>query len=82
MTLADLHKNLVASDCHKNDRVIALITACLECGINTSDAIVAELTTLGYNQRHVRIMLAKNKGHLTSNYPWQRSHDGQYQLNS
>lgn len=50
--------------CNKNEQVIALILACLGEGITAASVIVGTITCLGYNNKHVGMMLHDNIGHL------------------
>lgn len=80
MTLAQLHDDLVATGCNKNDHVIILITECINCGINSRSAIVSELVALGFNPRHGHVILSKNQGSAIGGHPWQKSDDGTFML--
>ena len=47
---------------NKNDSALALITACIEEGIDTRPHIVDTLGRLGWNTQHVALMLKHNAG--------------------
>ena len=64
--------------CNKNDSVIALTCACIDAGINTGSHIIATLRQLGYNVRHIGMMLHHNTGNNSERYLWTRSETGAY----
>ena len=61
----------------KYDQAFALITACIDQGINTAGHIIGVLKTLGFDRRHIGSMLTKGK----KSY-WQRNSDGRYSLST
>ena len=62
----------------KNDSVIVLTYACIDEHINTGSGIINMLTRLGYNPRHIRIILHHNTGSNPSRYRWTRDETGAY----
>ncbi len=80
MTLAALHKMLTASGASKPDQVITLITACIESGIVAGPMIVSTLAELGYDARHVGIILNRNSGPNAALRDWYRADNGDYRL--
>jgi len=55
--LRQLDAQLVANGSNKHERVITLIAACAEDDIRAPGVIAAVLTQLGFNRRHVWVML-------------------------
>lgn len=60
---------------NKHQSAILCIGICLENGIGTRAQIVETLTKLGFNHRHLVIMLEQNLGQL-----WDRDSENRYRL--
>lgn len=65
---------------NRNDRAIALISACIGRGIATQRAIIRTLYYLDFNPKHIVMMLKTNTGRNPSAYHWKLSDTGAYQL--
>jgi hypothetical protein len=65
---------------NKNDQVIALISACLEDGVNTRRRIVGVGDTLGYKPQHVVTLLNEGVGIDPRRARWLRDGEGTYTL--
>ena len=55
--LRALDQSLVDSGVNKNDRVLLLINACINQGIDTGARIVGTVVQLGFNRQHVGMTL-------------------------
>ena len=81
--LPGLRKLLVNVDgCKKPDQVRVLIPACIDAGITTGPAIVATLSQLGFNRRHVGTVLGKGAGLNPDRCAWRKELDGTYATNA
>lgn len=58
---------------NKNDRMIVLITACIDEGFNQSSRIRGAVKCLGFDDQHARIILNKSIGSQ-----WTRDESGIY----
>ena len=67
---------------NKNDSALALITACIEEGIDTRPHIVDTLGRLGWNTQHVALMLKHNAGPNRVAKHWRLDPAGRYHLHS
>ena len=67
---------------NKNDSAVALITACIEEGIDTRARIIGALEPLGFDYRHVAIQLQRGTGTNAAQDRWRLDPDGRYHLNS
>jgi len=65
-------------DANKHDIVGVLIHACLDEGINTRSQIIGVIKHLGYNSRHVAIVLEKGAGPNPERYFWYCDACGRY----
>lgn len=72
-TLRSLNISLVAHDVNRNERATLLIGECLGSGHMVGSEILARITQIGLNSKHVGITLKRG--------PWRRSDDGNYHLN-
>lgn len=63
---------------NKNDAVTALIAACIGEGLDTEPLIVAMIGRLGFDDRHIRIMLKNGTGTRPERASWQRKPDKSY----
>ena len=68
----------IPPQCNKHDRVIVLIEACLDEGIDTRKGIVDALVKLGFNYRHVAILLNEGTGESPERHNWRRDENGRY----
>jgi hypothetical protein len=76
--LRGLDAQLVRDGMNRHDRAHVLINACIQEGIDSGPGIVAALVSLGFNGRHVGIMLSSNiQGEPAWPY-WGRRECGQY----
>ena len=64
----------------KHDLAIILITACIDEGLNTRPRIVGALKSLGFNSRHVAIVLKYETGDNPESKRWQVRKEGVYCL--
>ena len=80
MTLEALRDGLAADGCNQTDQVIALITVCIEDGIDTGSEIVSTVSGLGFKKRYVGLLLNKNTGENQNLKQWYRTAEGKYQL--
>ncbi|MFZ1742660.1 MAG: hypothetical protein WAT93_07390 [Pontixanthobacter sp.] len=80
MSLDELRDALVAAGCKQDAQVIALITACIEGGIDTGSEIVSTVSGLGYDKQYVGLMLSNNKGGSAERHRWFRDAEGHYSL--
>ena len=62
----------------KHDIVTVLILGCLSEGINTRSGVIGMVTHLGYNNKHVAIMLKEGAGPHAEGYSWHRDALGRY----
>lgn len=81
--LADLRRLLAdLQGCNANDQARVLIQACLEEGIRKGSEIVATLVRLGFNKKHVGVMLAHGCGTNAKRFDWRKEPDGTYTSNT
>lgn len=77
-SLRGLDQVLLDGKVNTNDRAIMLISACIAEGFDTANRIVGVLGRLGFNRRHVGLML-KHGLQRTPEWPnWGRHYDGTY----
>jgi hypothetical protein len=62
---------------NKNDRVIVLITALIDAGVNTRSQIVGVLTNLAFDRGHVALQLKHGTGDNPDRFRW-RAEAGMY----
>lgn len=79
MTLQALLEMLPA-ECNKHDQALVLIEACLDQGIDTRKGIIAALVELGFDYRHVAILLNEHAGTNPERHSWRRDETGRYSL--
>ncbi|MCK8457894.1 hypothetical protein [Sphingomonas faeni] len=74
-------RQLVA-DCgpNKNDQAIVAITVCIGERIDTTKAICEVLARLGFDTRHVAMMLIKNSAASPGPARWRKDGDGHHHL--
>jgi hypothetical protein len=65
---------------NKHDLVNVLISACIDQGLNTGPRIVGALDALGFNRRHVGMLLKEGRGEEAERHTWKRNQQGQYTL--
>ncbi|SFP99977.1 hypothetical protein [Sphingomonas rubra] len=75
---ADLRELLDTCGRNKNDRALALISACIGDGITTKSEIVSVGARLGLNPRHVAAILDQDTGTNPERHRWQRDGKGTY----
>lgn len=63
---------------NKNDRAVALISACIGDGAATRGEIVSVGARLGLNSRHVAAILDQDTGTNPERHRWQRDRKGTY----
>lgn len=63
---------------NKNDRATVLIHACLDQGGNTRAQIMALLKPLGFDYRHIAIILKAGTGNDPAHHRWQQDDNGVY----
>lgn len=66
-------------DANKHEKVTVLILACIERGINTKSAIIGVITHLGFNNRHVAIVLDEGAGPNPERHHWRFHSSGLYE---
>ena len=79
----DGFRRLMAScgpNASKHDQVNVLIEACIDRGLNTGVRIVRALMTLGFNGRHVGMLLKAGRGENPERHTWKCDPDGHYSL--
>ncbi len=67
-------------DINKHDQVHVLIIACIDRGLNTGVRIVRALKALGYNARHVGMLLKAGAGVNPERHTWRCDSEGCYSL--
>lgn len=67
-------------DANNYDRVVVLISACIEEGITEGKRIVGAVARLQFNKRFVGMVLTKNAGNDPGRHHWKRLSDGTYRL--
>ncbi len=65
---------------NKHDKGNVLIKACIDRGLNTGVRIVRALMALGFNGRHVGMLLKAGRGENPERHMWKRDSDGHYSL--
>ena len=65
---------------NKHDLAIVLITACISEGVNTGPKIIGVLTHLGFNNKHVAMILKAEAGTNPELHRWRKTQDGHYSL--
>ena len=78
--LIELDRALKAVKANRHDRVSVLIEACILNGIDSGPFIVHTLNSLGFDKRHVGIMLDQNSGKTSAAGRWFRNAEGRYEL--
>lgn len=78
-TFDRLRKLMVRCGKNKNDRAIAVISACIMEGFDTRPRIIGALKHLGFNPRHAAMILNDGTGRPDSHW-WHRDADGRYSL--
>lgn len=73
-------KASLGSGVNKHEAAIVLISACIEEGIRTGGGIVGALVTLGFNNKHVAMMLKEATGTSPEMHRWSRDQEGRYSL--
>lgn len=76
--LRALDETFVAQKLKKPDRVQMLINACISQGVNNGKRIVGVLVSLGFNDVHVRTVLAKGIRREPEWPEWGKSLEGVY----
>lgn len=80
MTLEDLHDDLVAAGCNRNELAIALIEACIVSGMSDGSEIVRTVSGFGLNKASVGAQLGHNRGHNPARHRWFKTEAGHYRL--
>lgn len=65
---------------NKHDLVLALIAACVGDGVNTAKQIIGVLHRLGFNNKHVAMMLKEGTGMNPESARWRLNGDKTYSL--
>jgi len=68
----------IAPVANRHERVIALIHACISIGLDHGSLIAAALAELGFNSRHVWLLLDKMTGPVPERHHWCLVEDGRY----
>jgi hypothetical protein len=63
-----------------HDKAIVMIVACIDQGLNTGPRITGALERLGFNKRHIGIILKQETGNDPARHRWMRSAEGIYEL--
>lgn len=77
-SLRDLDRQLISAGMKKHDRVHALINATISGGVDTGTRIVRVLAKLGFDKRHVGIMLKTGLQTMPEWPNWGCNDDGKY----
>lgn len=65
-------------DADKNDQAIVLIHGCIAIGWDSRKRVVGALRHLGFNYRHVAIILDRGTGDSAEQHRWRVDGDGRY----
>lgn len=65
---------------NKHDLAIVLISACLDEGVNTKTSIIGVLTAVGFNPKHVAIVLKNETGNNPASSRWRIDDEGRHSL--
>ncbi len=65
---------------NKHDLVTAMIYMCIGKGLNTDKQIIGTIYRLGFNNRHVAMMLKEGTGRTSVSGHWRRNADKTYTL--
>ncbi|QIG53755.1 hypothetical protein G6N82_05945 [Altererythrobacter sp. BO-6] len=76
--LGALDLSLQDNKVNTNDRVLALISACITEGVDQGPSIVEVLARLGFDRRHVGLTLNKGIQQVPVWPNWGRRDDGRY----
>lgn len=76
--LRRLDHELAGESVNKNDRCVALITACIWDGIDTGERIIGALVRLGYKPGHVAIIIKHNTGKNPALHRWFIGDEGRH----
>lgn len=76
--LRQLIAELVSRTNNQHDQATILITACIEEGMDEGKRIVGALKTLGFDPRHVGIILKTGTGDNPNRHLWRRDGTGKY----
>ena len=80
-TLFTRLRRLIA-DCgpsaNKNDKVWVAISACIDEGVDTRPQIVGVIKALGFDPRHVAMLLNSATGDNPARHTWKRDTEGHY----
>lgn len=71
---------MAACGSNKHDVAIALISACIEEGVDTGPRIIGTLRRLELNPGHAARMLKEGTGSDPARHRWQRDEEGRYSL--
>ncbi|MAN13155.1 MAG: hypothetical protein CL945_00265 [Dinoroseobacter sp.] len=77
-SLRDLDRHLISAGMKKHDRAHALINASISEGVETGTRIVSVLAKLGFDKRHVGIMLKTGLQTMPEWPNWGCNDDGKY----
>lgn len=80
MSLVQLRDQLLASGCGRNDQVLIMISECISEGIDEGPAIVRTLVELGFDRKHVGILLSRHTGFSPARHSWFKDGNGKYRL--
>lgn len=76
-------RGLLASfgpETNKHERVLVLISACIVEGMDTFARIIGALVRLGFNRKHVALLLKEGTGNSAEQHRWRKGADGRYSL--
>lgn len=68
------------SAANQHDRAIVGITACIDEGIDTRPRIIGVMQHLGFDRRHIALILNEGTGGDVNRHRWQRKEEGHYSL--
>lgn len=68
------------SESNANERLVNVITACIEAGFTTAGGIIATATTFGFKRTHVGSILTRSTVGKSQTPRWRRDAEKRYSL--
>ena len=69
-------------EANKNDRLVVVIEALIEAGVNTRPRIIGAAKGFGFDRGHVGAVLEKSEGPDPRRHRWQRDANGVYRTHA